>query len=92
MVAETRLLERALGSTDKSVAGNEVQTAVIQRRCLRAARQIKAGETFTREMIDVLRPAAPGAIKPHEIDEVIGTMALRDLPAGKELRWTDLGS
>jgi N-acetylneuraminate synthase len=90
MVEETRILERALGSADKFIAGNEQETAVIQRRCLRAARDVKAGETFTREMIDVLRPAAPGAIKPHEIQAVIGTKALTDLPKGKELRWTDL--
>lgn len=92
MVEETRLLERSLGRPDKFVADNEVQTAVIQRRCLRAARAIKAGEVFTRDMIDVLRPATPGAIRPHEIPNVIGTKALTDLPFGKELRWTDLGS
>lgn len=92
MVSEVRLVERALGSPDKFIAGNEVQTAIIQRRCLRAARDIRAGEVFTREMIDVLRPAADGAIKPHEIEAVIGTRALKDIPFGKELRWTDLGS
>ena len=92
MVEETRLLERALGSPDKFIAENEVHTAVVQRRCLRAARDIKAGEVFTREMIDVLRPATPGAIKPHEIPDVMGTKALVDMPIGKELRWTDLGA
>ena len=92
MVEETRLLERSLGSPDKFIAANEVQTAVVQRRCLRAAREIKAGEVLTREMIDVLRPATPGAIKPDQIQEVVGTRALQDLPFGKELRWTDLGS
>jgi N-acetylneuraminate synthase len=92
MVEETRLLERALGSADKFVAGNEQQTAIVQRRCLRAARDIKAGETFTREMIDVLRPATPGAIKPDQIADVIGTKALKDLAYGQELRWTDLGA
>lgn len=91
MVKETRLLERSFGSPDKFIAGNETETAIVQRRCLRAARDIQAGEIFTREMIDVLRPATPGAIKPHEIDAVIGTRALHDLPAGKDLRWTDLG-
>jgi sialic acid synthase SpsE len=92
IVEETRILERALGSADKFIAGNEQETAVIQRRCLRAARDIKAGKVFTREMIDVLRPATPGAIKPHEIQDVIGTKALTYLPKGKELRWTDLGA
>lgn len=91
MVAETRILERALGSTDKFIADNEIDTAIVQRRCLRAARDIRGGELFSRGMIDVLRPAAPGAIKPSEIDAVIGTRALHDLPFGKELRWTDLG-
>lgn len=92
MVEETRLLERALGSADKFITGNEQDTQVVQRRCLRAARDIKAGETFTREMIDVLRPATPGAIKPDQIQNVLGTKALMDMPMGKELRWTDLGA
>jgi N-acetylneuraminate synthase len=90
MVEETRLLERALGLPDKFIAVNEVQTAIVQRRCLRAARDVKAGEVFTRDMIDVLRPATPGAIKPDQIQEVIGTKALTDMPLGRELRWTDL--
>ena len=92
MVKETRLLERSLGSADKFIAANEHPTAIIQRRCLRAAREVQAGEVFTREMIDVLRPAVPGAIKPDQILAVIGTRALRALAYGEELRWTDLGS
>jgi sialic acid synthase SpsE len=91
MVEETRLLERSLGSPDKFVAANELETSVIQRRCLRAARDIKAGERLTREMIDVLRPASPGAIKPDQISAVIGRRAVSDMPLGKELRWSDLG-
>lgn len=91
MVENTRRLERALGSADKFVTENEQETVIIQRRCLRASRDIQPGEVFTREMIDVLRPAAPGAIEPYHIDAVIGTRALVDIPAGKELRWTMLG-
>lgn len=90
MVQRTRELERALGSADKFVAENEQQTVIVQRRCLRAARDIQAGEVFTREMIAVLRPATPGAILPYEIESVIGTQALHHIPLGKELRWTDL--
>lgn len=90
MVENTRRLERALGSADKAVAENEKETVVVQRRCLRAAREVKAGEVFTREMIAVLRPATPGAIQPHEIADVIGKRARTDLAQGKELRWTDL--
>ncbi len=91
MVESTRQLERAMGSGEKFVADNEKQTVVIQRRCLRAACDIQAGQIFTRDMIDVLRPATEGAIMPYEIDEVLGTKALHDLMVGQELSWTDLG-
>jgi N-acetylneuraminate synthase len=90
MVENTRLLERALGSADKFVAENEKDTVIVQRRCLRAARDIRSGEIINREMIDVLRPATPGAIMPDEIKAVIDTRAVSDIPAGKELRWTDV--
>ncbi len=92
MVEETRQLERALGSPDKFIAGNEQETKIVQRRCLRAARGIRAGEVLSRDMIDVLRPATSGAIKPHELLQVIGVRALRDLAQGEELRWIDLGA
>ena len=91
MVANTRQLERALGSANKFVADNEKPTVVVQRRCLRASRDIQPGEILTREMIDVLRPATPGAIMPYEIEKVIGLKALQPLQGGQELRWTQLG-
>ncbi len=87
MVENTRRLERALGSADKVVAENESETVVIQRRCLRAARDIKAGECLTRDMIDVLRPAPRHAIMPDQLAQVVGTHARQDIPAGKELTW-----
>ena len=92
MVERTRELERALGSGDKFVAQNERDTVVVQRRCLRAARDLKCGETIMRDMIDVLRPAVDGAIVPYEVDSVVGTRVLVDIPKGKELRWTDVGA
>ncbi|MDD5368454.1 MAG: N-acetylneuraminate synthase family protein [Anaerolineaceae bacterium] len=90
MVDRTRELERALGSADKYVGGNEQQTVIVQRRCLRAACDIAAGKTLSRAMIAVLRPATPGAILPYEIDQVVGARAKVDLVKGQELRWTQL--
>jgi N-acetylneuraminate synthase len=92
MVERTRELERAFGSPVKRVADNEKETVVLQRRCLRAARDIKVDEVITREMVDVLRPAAPGAIPPKEIEVVIGTKAAVDIPMGEALFWTMLVS
>ncbi|HSR21185.1 MAG TPA: N-acetylneuraminate synthase family protein [Anaerolineales bacterium] len=92
MVEETRQLERALGSSDKFIAGNEQETKTVQRRCLRAARNIRADEVLDRGMIDVLRPATPGAIRPDELQAAIGCRVLRQIRMGQELRWTDLGA
>lgn len=91
MVENTRRLELALGSADKFIAGNEDETVVIQRRCLRAARDLSAGEILNREMIDVLRPAVPGAIRPDQIQSILGMKVLGEILAGRELRWEDLG-
>lgn len=87
MVENTRRLEKAMGSPDKVVAENERETVIIQRRCLRAARDIVAGEVLDRAMIDVLRPATPGAILPDQVKVIIGMKAISDIPVGKELRW-----
>ena len=91
MVENTRWLEAALGSPDKVVEENEKQTVILQRRCLRAARPIKAGESISRDMIDVLRPAPLHAIMPYDLDKVIGRTARVDINAGKELTWFMLG-
>ena len=87
MVDRTRELERALGGGDKFVAGNERETVVIQRRCLRAARNLSAGTVLAREMIDVLRPAPADAIFPYEIDRVLGLQLLAGLEEEEHLRW-----
>ncbi len=91
MVENTRQLERALGSADKFVAENEQETVVLQRRCLRAARDLPAGTVITREDLDVLRPAPRDAIMPYDIPRVLGKRLIVDKVSGQELRWTDLG-
>lgn len=90
MVAEVRILERALGSTEKFVAENEKDTYIVQRHCLRVARDVKKGETFTEDILEVLRPATPGALMAWDIPHVLGKKAAADLPYGKELRSSDL--
>lgn len=89
MVEEVRILERALGSGEKFVAENEKDTRIVQRHCLRAARDIQQGEVFTEEMMEVLRPATPGALMAWDIEGVLGKKAKDDIPFGKELRWSD---
>lgn len=90
MVSEVRILERALGSGEKHVAENEMETYVVQRHCLRVARDIKKGEVFTEDMLEVLRPATPGALMAWDVPKVLGKKAAADMPYGKEVQLSDL--
>ena len=78
MVEETRILERALGSADKFIAKNEEETQIVQRRCLRASRDIKGGEIFTRAMIDANK--ASGGAGLHILTETIVSPTLSAQP------------
>ena len=77
MVERTRELEAALGSGDKVIADNEQETVVIQRRGLRFARDMTAGEVIQGSDLVALRPATPGIITPDAVDSVVGK-TLRD--------------
>lgn len=92
MVDQVRILERAFGSCDKFVTGSERETYVLQRRCLRAAREIKIGETITEDMVEPLRPAATDAIMPWELEKLVGKKALVDMPFGMDMRWENIGA
>ena len=90
MVEDVRLLEAALGSGDKKVEDNEAETVVLQRRCVRSARDLAAGTVIRRSDVEVLRPAPIDAVPAHEVTAVIGRTVTTALPAGEAIRWTDL--
>lgn len=87
MVQRTRELERSLGSTQKFVAGNEQETVLLQRRCLRARDAIRKGEVLHRDRIDILRPSTATGIGPAMLQEVIGLRAGQDIASGEALSW-----
>lgn len=90
MVEDTRMLEAALGSGVKEIEANENQTVVLQRRCVRAARDLPQGTMLTRDDLEVLRPAPREAIPAHEVELVVGRILTRDLVAGQDVHWPDL--
>jgi sialic acid synthase SpsE len=90
MVDRTRELELALGTGDKFVVGNEQDTVVVQRRCLRAARNLPAGTVLRREDIEVLRPAPRDGIFPYDLERVVGAKLRAGMEHGQHFRWTIL--
>ena len=90
MVDDARLLEAALGDGQKRVEENEQETVVLQRRCVRAARDLPADTTVSREDLVVLRPAPRDALGAHEIHRVVGRATTTDFVAGQEVTTSDL--
>lgn len=90
MVDDTRRLEASLGDGVKVIEANEGQTVVLQRRCVRAARNLEAGTALGRSDLEVLRPAPADAVPPQSLDLVVGRTLTRDVVAGEHLVWEDL--
>jgi sialic acid synthase SpsE len=90
MVDRTRELENSLGAGAKRVESNEKETAVIQRRSIRAAKALAAGSVIRRVDLEVLRPCPADALPPYELDKVVGRRLRKEIAAGDPLRWSDI--
>ncbi len=90
MVGDARMLEAALGDGVKKIEANESQTVVLQRRCVRAARDLPSGTVLRRDDIEVLRPAPLDAIPAHDVTTVVGRTTARALVTGEAFSWADL--
>ena len=90
MVDRTRELELALGSTKKFVAENELQTMVLQRRCVRAREDLKAGIILTEENVEALRPAPNEAVMPYDLGKILGRKLRVDKAKGEHFVLCDV--
>ena len=90
MVDRTRELERSLGNGIKRVEINELDTVVVQRRSIRAGRELKKGELLSKEDLVCLRPCPEDAIPLHQIEHLITKPVSRNIRKGDYLRWSDI--
>jgi N-acetylneuraminate synthase len=88
MVAQIREVETALGDGIKEPRPSELPIRNLVRRSISVARGIQKGSTVAAADLVMLRPA--NGISPKAVDLVVGRTAMRDLPAGKLLDWSDL--
>jgi N-acetylneuraminate synthase len=85
MVDNANQLYAALGDGIKRVEENEKNSIIVQQRCLRAARDLKAGETLEKADLDALRPIPQDGLQPYKIDNVIGKVLIKDLSKGNHI-------
>ena len=83
------LLDVLIGDGIKRVEANERATVILQRRAIRAARALTAGQILGASDVIVLRPCPEDALAPWELESVIGKSLLSDIPEGDIIRRAD---
>lgn len=89
MVAHGNELFEALGSGEKKIEENEREAAVIQRRALVAARNLREGDIICEADFFPLRPIPPEGIPPYELGQITGKRLTRDIERGHCLHRDD---
>ncbi|HKP95130.1 MAG TPA: N-acetylneuraminate synthase family protein [Fibrobacteria bacterium] len=87
-VRAIRELETALGKTRRIMGEEERAKRLGARRSCFLAKDIKAGDVITEDMIDYRRPGK--GIAPNDAKALIGARMRRDKQAGAIFEWKDL--
>lgn len=89
MVLAVRDLEFALGSEEKKIEDNEIESSIVQRRAIRASRNLQAGEVLSYNDLIFLRPCPSNAIPPSELKNIIGKTLKNAISFEQEIQWKD---
>ena len=90
MVTRSRELELALGTGVKQVEDNELETVVLQRRCIRSARDLSVGDVVTLDDVEILRPCPEDGLPPFRLGQLLDKRVARRVVYGDVIKITDL--
>tara|TARA_A100001015_G_C14998968_1_gene717499 strand:+ start:670 stop:1734 length:1065 start_codon:yes stop_codon:yes gene_type:complete len=90
MVFESRNLENALGNGVKKIEYNERETVKVQRRSIRAVRNLKKGIKIDKKDIIMLRPCSSKGIPPYLSKKIIGKKITKMILKGDEIIWSKI--
>jgi N-acetylneuraminate synthase len=90
MIERSRELELSLGDGIKIIEENETDTVVLQRRCLRFIRDVKAGDKINSEDLEALRPAPFNSVPPFKLIDMAGKLLSVSKVAGDALYYSDV--
>lgn len=88
MVADIRIVEKALGSFEKQVQPSEWDTKAVARKSIVTLHPISKGQLLTMNNVAIKRPGT--GIPPAFISQVLGKKAKHNLTSDYPLSWDDL--
>jgi sialic acid synthase SpsE len=83
MVDNANILYHALGNGIKEVEENEKEAKIVQRRCLRANRDLFKGDILTKDDFVSLRPAPECSFDPFNLQKLVGKKLNCDMKSGE---------
>tara|TARA_B110001454_G_scaffold216225_1_gene239100 strand:- start:1076 stop:2110 length:1035 start_codon:yes stop_codon:yes gene_type:complete len=78
MISSIRLIEKAMGDGEKLPTESEKKNILTNRVSIISLVEIKAGQTISRDVIDIRRPSI--GIQPIHFEKIIGKKAKIDIP------------
>jgi N-acetylneuraminate synthase len=90
MIVRSREIEASLGSGQKAIEENEKETVILQRRALRATKDLPAGHMITAKDIIALRPAPENSFNPYQLPNVIGKKLAVQKISGDAIFYNDI--
>jgi len=90
LAEDGQYLDLTIGDGIKKLAPNEKNTVIVQRRAIRAARDLAVGTTITKEDLQVLRPCPTDGLAPYKMDQLLGKTLAVEIKEGDYLRLNQL--
>jgi sialic acid synthase SpsE len=90
MINSARELEKSLGNGKKKIENNELQTAVVQRRAIRASENILKGTIIKKKYLSFLRPCPKNALPPYNAKNLLGKEVKKKIKKGDIIRLKDV--
>jgi N-acetylneuraminate synthase len=87
LVESIRTFEIMKGTGVKAPVGDEVANRINNRKSIVAIKDIKKGDIFTEENIDIKRPGS--GMEPKRIYDILGKTAKNDIESDELLREED---
>lgn len=89
MVIAIKNIEKAIsGDTQKKPSESEIKNMVIARKSIHLKNAVKAGQIISLNDLEMKRPG--DGISPMQVDEIVGSVSVKDLPREHKLLKTDL--
>lgn len=87
MVKESRRLEASLGDGEKKIEKNEIESNKVQRRSIKANKNLKKNHILTKKDMIVLRPCLKNDILPKNLNKLIGKKIKTNIKESESITW-----